>query len=797
MVIPFWTSLRAKTIYATLLSSLFLSLILFFSLTWLSESSFFTASEEWERSLFEQNQKIVSNWFKERKHEAFILSKNPLIQSMDLPLIHTYLRENLPVREGPILQYFVADSTGTYTTSIVPTPGSISQREYFSQVMKGESVISSPLRSLSTTKEIIAVTVPVISKDNQILGLVGISLDLSRFHAFFTQLLQTSKNTELMMVDEKGTIIFHLKESLIGSTIQPLETGSMTALLPEQADFILSEDQGSATYHNPTKKSDVLLLFGKIEGTPEFRLISFVPQEELHTFVRKMQIQLLFLSLGLLLVVFISIYLVAGVWTKHFLTLKVIFDKVAEGDLSVIAPENENREIGQVSQSFNMMMKTVRSLTYFDPITNLPNRYYFEDFVKKSLKKEINVGYSSIIVLTVDKFKNFNDNHGGGLGDDLLKQIGKRLIRTLENGAMISRGNGAEFNIFLADASSHSVTLSGLEKLFKDSSIPFLLADEKVYITYSAGVAFFLSDAANFEELLIHASIARNAAKKAGGGTFKTFNDSMKLGLSRQMQIEAHMHIAIEYSQFHLVFQPQVDVLTNEISGMEALIRWDSPELGTIPPSVFIPIAEESGLIRQIGSWVMETACRQNKLWMDEGCCNVPVSVNVSSIQFDQSNFIQETSMILETTQLPAHFLELEITERIAMGKIEETLSKLNEIHGMGIKISLDDFGTGYSSLNYFKDFPINTLKIDQSFIRDIPRDPNTMAIIETVISMGKNLRVDIVAEGVETLEQYNFIKNNGCHKIQGYYFSKPLSSEEMGRKLKAGKIFHHTHQTV
>lgn len=482
------------------------------------------------------------------------------------------------------------------------------------------------------------------------------------------------------------------------------------------------------------------------------------------------------LVLGLTTGIFLAVRL-----DRSLREMRALFDKAAQGDLSVRAKEESEDEFGGLGRRFNLMMKTLHNLTYYDTVTGLPNRAYFDDALRRLTNQETTrVQKGAVAIIALDKFKNINDAHGSAVGDKILREMGRRLQNSAGDQSFVARGASAEFLIFLGNILHRRQAMSQLNTILLEVCRPLTVGPETLFLSASAGLAFFPQDAREPEELVINASIAKSAAKKTGGNCLKLYNETMRQSLSSQLHIEALLHRALEQGELSLMYQPQVEAESKKLVGMEALLRWHNPELGEVPPGVFIPLAEESGLILTIGEWVLRQACRQNRQWLDKGLSVVPVAVNVSAWQFDQADFLEKVEAILDETGLPRDLLELEITESVAMGQVEDKIRRLQLLADSGIKISIDDFGTGYSSLNYLKQFPIHTLKIDQSFVREVPYDRDSMAIVETVITMGRNFNMQLIAEGVETSDQYDFIRSGGCHKVQGYFISRPLDVPTM-----------------
>ncbi len=373
-----------------------------------------------------------------------------------------------------------------------------------------------------------------------------------------------------------------------------------------------------------------------------------------------------------------------------------------------------------------------------------------------------------------------NDGFGHDYGDMLLLQVAERFTRCLSENDFMARTEGDEFALFFNglapgnEIEQVSVIADSLTGVLEE---PFMLEQYQVNITASIGITLVSEDERSVEEVMKCADMALTRAKEKGRNNYQLFNSQMKSASLEKLTMEQELRRAIAKDELVLYYQPQMDIASQRIVGFEALVRWAHPERGIVSPGHFIPFAEESGLIVPIGEWVLKEACRQNKHWQEQGYSPPPVSVNLSTRQFLQHNLTGKVAEVLELTGLDAAQLELEITESSTMD-VEYSIDQLHELKNLGVTISIDDFGTGYSSLSYLKKFPIDKLKIDQSFVRDIMTDPNDAAIVASIIAMTRHMKLKVIAEGVETEEQLQFLYHNRCDEIQGYYFSPPLSVE-------------------
>ncbi|MBD2027569.1 EAL domain-containing protein [Leptolyngbya sp. FACHB-711] len=414
-----------------------------------------------------------------------------------------------------------------------------------------------------------------------------------------------------------------------------------------------------------------------------------------------------------------------------------------------------------------------------DRLTKLPNRLLFDEQLSLALVSAQQRGETlAVAFLDLDRFKTVNDTLGHAVGDQLLQQVTKRLQGCLRQCDTISRWGGDEFTLLFPHIGYVDDVNKLTQRVLDVLSAPFYLESQELYVSASLGIALFPYDGEDVETLLKHADTAMYRAKQQGRNNYQIYSPEMNLQARERLELETDLRKAMIKNEFLLHYQPQVDIYTSEISSMEALIRWQHPQLGLVPPNQFIPLAEETGLIGAIGAWVIETACAQHQAWRAAGLPPIRVAVNLSADQFQQRNLVKTIVQILQKTKVEPQYLELEITESMAMQDVNFTISVLQELQRMGIQIAMDDFGTGYSSLNSIKHLPLNTLKIDKSFVRDLITDPSDTAIAKAVVALGQGLNLKTLAEGVETVEQLEFLRLLGCDVAQGYLFSKPLPAE-------------------
>ena len=418
-------------------------------------------------------------------------------------------------------------------------------------------------------------------------------------------------------------------------------------------------------------------------------------------------------------------------------------------------------------------------LAQYDALTGLPNRNLLRDRVGQAMVRAGRTGSKvALILLDIDRFKEVNDTLGHQMGDRLLQEAASRLTSCLPEESTIARLGGDEF-VVMEKVTGESEILQITETIQQAFATPLVLNAREVFVSVSLGISVFPDDAVDSETLLKNADVALYQAKHDGRNTFRFYAPQMDARANERLNLEHHLRRALPNNELVLHYQPQVDIRSGRVLGVEALVRWNHPELGLVPPIQFIGIAEETGLIDSFGEWILRTACEQNKAWQEMGLPPLVMAVNISARQFRQKDLPQKVHKVLRDTGLEPRWLELEITESMLMQHPDEAAQMLQQITDMGVAIALDDFGTGYSSLAYLKRFPVRNLKIDRSFVRDIHTDPDDAAIVTAVISLAKSLNLGLVAEGVELQEQLDFLASLDCDAYQGYFFSKPIAAAD------------------
>jgi len=426
------------------------------------------------------------------------------------------------------------------------------------------------------------------------------------------------------------------------------------------------------------------------------------------------------------------------------------------------------------------LARQLHQLSHTDALTGLHNIHMFNDRVEKAIVHAPRAGHTvAVLLIDLDRFKIINDTLGHRTGDVLLTLVAERLRTTVYGSDSVARLSGDEFLVLLPRLGCIDDAKVVAEKIFEKFREPFTVGDQDLYVRISMGVSIHPMDGSTAEELVKNADIAMYRAKQLGGGGVQFYSDAMNARTPERIALETSLNRAIERGELVVHYQPLVDLVTGQIDGAEALVRWQHPLRGLVPPADFIPLAEESGLIVPIGSWMLRQACRQASVW--QKCMERPlrVAVNLSARQFRDANLLREIDDILEETSLPPELLELEITETIAMEDVQASRKTLSELKARGVRITMDDFGTGYSSLAYLKRFPIDSLKIDRSFIEDLGKSPGDEAITVASITVGRGLNLRVIAEGVETRQQLDLLRKHHCDAMQGFLVSRPVPAAE------------------
>ncbi|WP_367666021.1 EAL domain-containing protein [Clostridium sp.] len=726
--------------------------------------------------------KSIGEWLNERVEEAKAYSHNETIISMDSHSIQEYIineNKDNPKEYGEI---FVVNKNGE-VIGAKDIALNISKSDYFKEALNGKITISQGITSENNKNKSMIIAAPIQNED-KILGALGLYINLEKPYANYLNKYGLDK--DIMVVDKDGNTLLHLGENNregLGRDVESKYYGI------EELNNILINESGSIEYE--VEDENYNLYYESIPKTDGWKLITILNNKIMTKPLGELVKKLIIIGIIGIIIGIILSNILSNTISRPILNLTEIFKKGANGDLTVTADESYKDEIGEAAKSFNKMMKTVSNMTYLDPLTGLLNKTSFEEVLKYEIEISKGSGEKfSVMSIDVDNFKNLIDIYGLKIADMVLREISVKLKSIMGKDVILGRIIGDDFWVLIPNVESEIQLSNMAGKILEIFDEPIVVYENDIYISCSIGISIYPTDAEDEINILQYSRIALSKAKSGGKNNYKFYDIETNKVLKEQAFMDSMLHMAIENNEFELYYQPFISVKNGDIEAVEALIRWNRPRIGMVPPGKFIPRAEENGLIIPIGDWVIREACIQNKKWQDRGYKPISVSVNVCAKQFEDPSFVTKVKKTLKDTGLSPKYLELEITETVAMGNVEDKINKLLELKNLGIKISIDDFGVGYSSLNYLKRFPIDNLKIDKSFVMDIGNE-SSKSIISSIVSIGKNLKLGIVAEGVETAEQLEFIKSQNCNKIQGFLFSKPLKKENFESLLKDDKSFY------
>jgi diguanylate cyclase (GGDEF)-like protein len=470
-----------------------------------------------------------------------------------------------------------------------------------------------------------------------------------------------------------------------------------------------------------------------------------------------------------------------------------VADYVQKGNIARLVPviERELRGV-ETRRAVQTADARIHALAFFDTLSALPNqtllRAQIDDWLDTA-RRSTEARHATLIVIDIDRFLRINTSFGYDAGNVVLREVVSRLIERAGQGAMIARLSGDRFCVFAPSCTTRDDARLFAYRLLDAFASPVIKDGLELFLTASLGVAMTPGDGSEAQSLIMNAEAAMSSAKRAGGNGLSFYAHEMSASSAEKLVLETHLRHSVQRGELFLNYQPILNGVTGRTSGVEALLRWRHPQRGIIPPDRFIPLADESGLIVEIGAWVMREACLQGRKWHEQGMQDLSMSVNVSAVQFAQPRLLETVRTTLEDTGFPAEKLVLEITESVLMKDAETTIGMLKALKNMGVRISMDDFGTGYSSLSYLKRFPIDIVKIDKSFVRDINDDEDDAAIIRVIISLARSLRLTTVAEGVETPEQLGFLRREQCDRFQGYFFSRPVEADLLSKRIMDGTL--------
>jgi len=664
--------------------------------------------------------------------------------------------------------YFIGDNNYMSEASY-----SIEKRRWYKQIVNMEShSFSSPFEDHITKKSTISIIYPVIVNSRK-LGYAGMYIPLDEFAKLIQPLEKDGR--KLILVTDQGDVLYDSENMWPAFQKENLEEKGNKKI-----------EKGQKSYYASVSELDGL----------DWKIGVYVPEEvvlqPLTTYEKAIIIAWIAAIVILLTILsFVLHYLLKDI---PYIVRKI--NRIKDGNLDVKIGIKRKDEVGEIARAVEQMALQIKSqvdkLDYqasHDSLTGLANRHSIESVFQQWLDEmDVEEEIMTVSFLDLDQFKHINDSKGHAFGDELLIKVGERIEVMLSDNSFFGRFGGDEFILIMrAKKDEVDPAYDFLQRVHESFSIPFQLFDQNVYVTASMGISLYPYDALTIGELFVAADTALYHSKEQGRNCIHFFNHDMKKQIAKEIQLKNGLRFAIANEEFFLHYQPQVDVGSGEMVGVEALIRWKHPELGMVPPSDFIPLVENTGQIIELGDWVLDATLQMIKRIAKEGVCIPRVAVNVSALQLNEADFVDKIRRKLDYYDVEPSLLEIEITESVIINHREETIQKLLELRELGIRIALDDFGTGYSSLNYLRIMPIDRLKVDRSFIDQVEEDNVAQSILQTIITLGHSLAFQIVAEGVENEMQLKILRDMNVDIVQGYYYSKPLDEEklvEFSRKM-------------
>lgn len=675
----------------------------------------------------------------------------------------------------------------------------LGDRPYVQAALSGQSTVSEVIISRLTGEPVVMLATPIETIHHTPAALIA-RMD----GAWLTELvshIQYRDNGVASLINSQGAILAHRQYPEWALSLHTLDT--LQESFPQQEGFISfisktlqARQPGIGSY--TTDNNRIHMGFAPVAGT-DWMLYVGATHDSIMAGITAFHEQFFTTLLLVLAGGLVASLLLARHFSAPIIELERIFTQATAGDLTVRANPHTRDEIGRAGHTFNLMMDRLTDLTYYDPVTGLANqRVLHQDFkdltepaqgAAPSFNPEEDQLLLPLLQLAADNFKRINERFGYREGNQLLRMAGRRLQIYSGDHCRIYRAQSDEFVLLCSSHQSMAEAVENAHLLLQKLQEPYELAQEKVTVTFSAGLTTYPLHGESLDELLKHAGFAKNMAKEQGPGRLQVFDAAIQQQVLTSRVLEEELSLALDRSEFVLDYQPLVDLKTGNIHTVEALVRWQHPEKGRLAPDLFIPAAESTGLINRLGKWALFEACRQNRQWIDQGLRPVVMAVNISARQFESPDFVANVRQALKESGLPPALLELEVTESAVIQQVEENILRLNHLRSMGIRISLDDFGTGYSSLSYVVRLPIDTLKIDRSFVSILTSSRQAHTVVTTIISMGHSLGLTLVAEGIENLQQLAMIQEASCQLGQGYHFSPPLSAAKMEILLRQGTL--------
>jgi diguanylate cyclase (GGDEF)-like protein len=667
----------------------------------------------------------------------------------------------------------------------------LQDRQYFQQALRSQSIVVEPAIGRLTGKAVLQIAYPV-RDENGVLKLVLLaSLDLD---AYAQRVLQGQPHSgtrfHLGNQDGKFSMVYPRQPALDATTQAEFQNWM-------QQDAGLTQVLAQDTHPLVSAKAEL-----PRSANIDLRLALSIPQTELNTHADQQFRRAVSGLLGTMVFIIVVAALMGEIaLRRHSNRIMQAINRIDAGRYDEpVGPPYPGGELGEVMQALDRMAvsldqqrqqialhtEVLERQARIDPLTHLANRHMLMERLWQALEQaRRNQRITGVLLLDLDRFKTVNDSLGHGQGDELLCEVATRLSQSVREGDTVARLGGDEFVVLLADVGHVEDIRSVAEKILVAMAHPMALGPRMLSVTTSLGIAIFPKDGETPEALLQYADAAMYQAKELGGNALSFFSPEMRQLMLQRLELEVDLHLALERQELFLQYQPVIDAQSGRVISAEALVRWQHPQRGLIPPMEFIPIAEESGLITRIGAWVLQQTCQQAMAWQRAGLTPIPIAVNLSARQFSAPDLEATITEALQSTGCPAHLLQLEITESCIMDRMDLAVNTLRRISALGIHLAIDDFGTGYSSLSQLKRLPVRTLKIDRSFVQDLGQDTSAETLVDAIISLARKLELRTVAEGVETTIQRDFLSRCGCDSYQGYLYSRPCHPDEFVRYVR------------
>ncbi len=746
---------------------LFITIVLVITLIILAIVGFL--SHSLVKDLLEQNAtsvvqgyaRSIQTWRQERVRELSKLAEADILKESRWDEMEPLLQGQMENTDQYYRIYFVAEKDGSYNTTLRSPAGNIADRSYFAQVMGGETVISEPLVSRSTGEKIVVLAAPIWNDTRtEVVRLLGLGVGLTEIYQTIAGLKHEHPDWDIYLIDENGRFITHQNPGFILDR-------SLSDFHPQWGDLRI-RDSGTFTYSQDGVEYRAFL--SEIPHTPGWTVVTKLPTAYYKRPLKRLiYFSLIASGLGLLLVLRLGFWF-AGTITAPIVELKEVFRRGSEGDLTVRAEVASADEFGDTRIFFNRMMDTIGTMTYLDPLTKLPNRHYFLSELGNCLNHNPTVVLALISIRGLAELKTLLRPE---VVDEILIETANALNTMGGGKKVVGRVAEAEFGLFAPSGTGGVLQL--IDRLNDLFSHPLSIEGSDVEIRLFGGVTIGEHEALSAEAFFQQAQTALYDAEHDSVGTVKLYNPDIHHAIMDKLRFQTEIRNALLRRQFTVYYQPIIRLESRQIVGKEALIRWNHPVRGLLQPGEFLPAAEQGGFMEQIGEYMLEEVCRQHRLWQKQGLVMGRAAVNISASHFRSPNFPQVVSTILQQYSLPASFLQIEITEDTMLSPTAAVLNNLGQLQRLGVDLAIDDFGTAYSTLDYLVRYPMEILKVDRTFIDLLDQNLRTEGLVRSIIGMGRNLSMSIVAEGVERPKQLELLVKMRCTEAQGYYFSRPV----------------------